>query len=76
LAVGNLNDEVSDPPRLSRGGQAEAALLPALQPVTKIFFGNLKSVLLLLHQFFKTLSRKAEGFGPMKPWQPLQATHL
>jgi hypothetical protein len=38
--------------------------------------------LLLLHpgqpagEFFKNLSRKAEGFGPMKPWQPLQATHL
>ncbi len=30
-----------------------------------------------LRQFFKQhLSRKAEGYGPMKPWQPTQYTRL
>jgi len=39
-------------------------------------FGDLIITLLSLRQFFKYLSRKAEGIGPMKPWQPLQVTHL
>jgi len=39
-------------------------------------FGSLKTAPLPLRQFFKYLSRKAEGIGPMKPWQPLQVTHL
>jgi hypothetical protein len=38
-------------------------------------FGNLKSVPLHLLQFFQNhLSRKAEGYGPMKPWQPYRNT--
>ena len=37
-------------------------------------FGNIKYTSLFLYQFFKRhLSRKAEGFGPMKPWQPIQS---
>ena len=42
----------------------------------KKLFGDLIITLLSLRQFFKYLSRKAEGIGPMKPWQPLQVTHL
>jgi hypothetical protein len=38
----------------------------------KIFFGNIQcSPLPLRRSSLQTfLSRKAEGYGPMKPWQP------
>jgi len=48
----------------------------AISPKQKKEFGIFNLLLLLLQQFFNYLSRKAEGYGPVKPWQPLQLTQL
>lgn len=40
-------------------------------------FGGLKFSAIFLHQFFKgNLSRKAEGNGPVKPWQPNNSNQI
>jgi hypothetical protein len=45
--------------------------------ISEGFFVGLKFPLLHLQQFFSQhLLRKAEGYGPVKPWQPLQLTQL
>jgi len=60
-------------------------VVPAMVPVTRVNnewlifydlnwlkkFGKFAATLLPLRQFFIIyLSRKAEGYGPVKPWQP------
>jgi hypothetical protein len=51
-------------------------LVAAFMVFSEIFFGSLKFGLLHLRQFFQNnLSRKAEGYGPMKPWQPYRISH-
>jgi len=46
-----------------------AGLLLAGASIKK--FGQIHYALLPLRQFFNIhLSRKAEGYGPLKPWQP------
>jgi hypothetical protein len=52
-------------------------LRPSFTLFSEIFFGSSKGRHLHLRQFFQNnLSRKAEGYGPLKPWQPYQISHL
>ncbi len=50
-----------------------SSILLFYKNIFKNTFGSLQIPAISLHQFFSYhLSRKAEGNGPLKPWQPIR----